>query len=60
MFRLSRLSTLGAALDWTVHVMEVRSGGAAQSRSQRAAATTLVSFISLDEDKVVPAEEVIE
>lgn len=55
----SRLRSLGAALDWTIHIMEVQSGGALVSRSVRAAMTT-VSFISLDKDEVVPAEKVIE
>ncbi|XP_039671449.1 protocadherin Fat 4 [Perca fluviatilis] len=52
--------SLGAALGWTVIIMEVSSanGGSPESRTRRAAVKTLVSFISLDGQDVVSAEEV--
>ncbi|XP_028423953.1 protocadherin Fat 4-like [Perca flavescens] len=52
--------SLGAALGWTVNIMEVSSanGGSSESRTRRAAVKTLVSFISLDGQDVVSAEEV--
>nr|XP_033478927.1 protocadherin Fat 4 [Epinephelus lanceolatus] len=52
--------SLGAALEWTVNIIEVTSanGGSSQSRSLRAAVKTLVSFISVDGGEVVSSEEV--
>ncbi|XP_067355538.1 protocadherin Fat 4 isoform X4 [Channa argus] len=52
--------SLGAALGWTVNIIEVSSsnGGDADSRSLRAAARTLVSFIAVDGEEAVSSEEV--
>ncbi|KAL7403573.1 hypothetical protein ABVT39_002455 [Epinephelus coioides] len=52
--------SLGAALEWTVNIIEVTSanGGSSQSRSLRAAVKTLVSFISVHGGEVVSSEEV--
>ncbi|XP_074485330.1 protocadherin Fat 4 isoform X2 [Sebastes fasciatus] len=54
--------SLGAALDWTVNIIEVSSanGGSSQSRTLRDAMKTLVSFISEDGGEVVSSEEVTE
>ncbi|XP_037620034.1 uncharacterized protein LOC119484924 [Sebastes umbrosus] len=52
--------SLGAALGWTVNIIEVSSanGGSSQSRTLRDAMKTLVSFISEDGGEVVSSEEV--
>ncbi|XP_040893189.1 protocadherin Fat 4 [Toxotes jaculatrix] len=52
--------SLGAALSWTVNIIEVSSsnGGAAESRSPRADVRTLVSFFAVDGGGVVSSEEV--
>ncbi|KAK2817525.1 hypothetical protein Q5P01_025716 [Channa striata] len=52
--------SLGAALGWTVNIIEVSSsnGGVVGSRLPRSAARTLVSFIAVDGGEVVPSEEV--
>ncbi|XP_050926881.1 protocadherin beta-2 [Lates calcarifer] len=52
--------SLGAALSWTVNIIEVSSsnGGTAESRSLRADVRTLVSFFAVDGGQVVSSEDV--
>ncbi|XP_029297871.1 cadherin EGF LAG seven-pass G-type receptor 2-like [Cottoperca gobio] len=54
--------SLGAALGFTVNIIEVSSadGGSSESRAPRAGVKTLVSFITVDGGKVVSSEEVTE
>ncbi|XP_075871777.1 protocadherin Fat 4-like isoform X1 [Nelusetta ayraudi] len=53
-------SVLSSVLCWTVHILDVRNKGALDSRSLRATTRTLVSFVSLIGEQVVPSEEVID
>ncbi|XP_032400608.1 protein dachsous [Etheostoma spectabile] len=54
--------SLGAALGWTVTIMEVSSanGGPSESRTRSGGVKTLVRFISVDGRDVVSAQEVTE
>lgn len=52
-------SALASVLGWTVSILAVQSNGVLESRSPRETTTTLVSFISLDGELVVPSKEVI-
>lgn len=54
------ISALTSVLGWTVHILAVRSDGGLESRSSRETTRTLVSFISLVGDNVVPSKQVIE
>ncbi|KAJ4921894.1 hypothetical protein JOQ06_022049 [Pogonophryne albipinna] len=49
--------SLGAALGFTVNILEVWSSNGGSSRA-RASVRTLISFISEDRGKVVPSEDV--
>ncbi|XP_041840144.1 protocadherin Fat 4 [Melanotaenia boesemani] len=53
-------ASLGKVLGWTVNVIQVSSvsGGAVESRSLRESVRTLVSFVALDGEEVVPSNEV--
>ncbi|XP_044201151.1 protocadherin Fat 4-like [Thunnus albacares] len=59
---LQMKKSLEKALGWTVTIIEVSSSkrGAAESRTLRADAKTLVSFIAVDEGEVVSFEDVKE
>ncbi|XP_031732532.1 fat-like cadherin-related tumor suppressor homolog [Anarrhichthys ocellatus] len=55
--------SLGAALGWTVNIIEVSSangGSSSESRAQSAAVKTLVSFITKNRAEVVSSTEVTE
>ncbi|XP_075905067.1 protocadherin Fat 4-like isoform X2 [Nelusetta ayraudi] len=52
-------SALSSVLGWTIHILDVRSDGAVDSRSLKATNKTLVSFVSFDGEQVVPSEEVM-
>ncbi|XP_034400280.1 protocadherin Fat 4 [Cyclopterus lumpus] len=51
-------NSLGAALGWTVTVIEVSNGGSSEARAPRAVAKTTVGFIAEDRGDVVSSEEV--
>lgn len=60
-WRVFHLRALGAALGWTVNVIEVSSSdaGAVESRAPRTDLRTLVGLIATDgAGEVVPSEEV--